>query len=101
MKNLEIPRDVAIALIDTVERLEIELEAYRAVLAIFKLTHADDVEALDDTLIASRQSPFLLEAMKEKYDAIRESLYAEEFDVAAQKMIDQLIERLRPTDLLN
>jgi hypothetical protein len=99
--KVEIPQEVALLLTDTIEKLEIELEAHRQTLRLAKELSSQDADLLDESLILARQDPALLESMRQKYGAIREILHAEVIDALAQKEIDLLIERLRPTDRLN
>jgi hypothetical protein len=99
--NLELPREMALAIVEVVERFEIEIEALRKTLALAKTLCPEYAPTLDERLSAVRHDPDLLSATKQKYNATRDMIYAEEQDVLAQKEIDRLIVRLKPTTLLN
>ncbi len=99
--RLEIPLEAVLTLVEEFERIDTELEAYKWMFAAFKMAHVPDAQSLDAALVAARRAPLLHEKMKQKYDAVREMLREQELGALGQKKIDQLIERLRPTDPLN
>ena len=100
-KNVELPRETALALIDAFKQIETELYALRQGLHLAKQLSPGHADLLDESVSDARQSPDLLGVMNQKYDAIREMLYTEELDARAEKEIARLIAQLRPEDPLN
>ena len=101
MSDVHLPQELAVALIEAFEKFELELEARGHALRLIKEIAPQHAGVLDESLSQARSDPARLACLKEKYDAIREQLHVEVFDEFAQKKIDQLIERLQPTTLLN
>ena len=72
--KVEIPLEAISQIFKGIERLEIELEAYRLTFEALKLAHAPDAASLDASQDVSRKSPPLLEKINQKYHAIQEMI---------------------------
>jgi hypothetical protein len=100
-RTITLQRDMAVAIVNSIRDMEIELNACHQVLSLAKQLNPDNASVLDESLSDRRQSPALLESIEAKYQPIRESLLAEEIGNHADEQIEALIARLRPEDRLH
>jgi len=74
----ELSREMALDIVGVIENFDIELEAYRKFLATTKTLFPQFAATLDEQLSAARHNPDLFALTKQKYDPIRDMIYAEE-----------------------
>ena|SRR5580658_7685665 len=96
--KVEIPLEAISGIFKGIERLEIELEAYRMAFVVFKQLHVPDADSLDVLLNEAKEYPGFLEKMNQKYRIIQEAIREYERGVLDPRTIYQLIAQLKPTD---